>query len=68
MLENIDARRDAIALIMSDKKNIINYKNIRWEGKKEAIPVYRIPIEYLVFNAENGRILSRTITLKTQHQ
>lgn len=41
---------------------------IPWEDALVPMKVYKIPLEYLVYNKYNGRILSRTKSLETQHQ
>lgn len=41
-------------------------QDILWHGKLESMNVYEIPLEYLVYNKYNGRILSRTKTLEKQ--
>lgn len=39
---------------------------IRWEDKLETMNTYKIPLEYLIYNKYNGRILSRTKSLEKQ--
>src|SRR5690606_26425333 len=41
---------------------------IPWKDKLEPMNVYKIPLEYLVYNKYNGRILSRTKSLESQHR
>ncbi len=41
-------------------------EKIVWKDKLESMPVHEIPLEYLVYNKYNGRILSRTKSLETQ--
>lgn len=41
-------------------------QDILWHGKLVSMNVYEIPLEYLVYNKYNGRILSRTKTLEQQ--
>ncbi len=41
-------------------------QDILWHGKLESMNVYEIPLEYLIYNKYNGRILSRTKTLEKQ--
>ena len=41
-------------------------QDILWHGRLEAMNVYEIPLEYLIYNKYNGRILSRTKTLEKQ--
>ncbi len=40
--------------------------DIPWEDDLIPMPVYKIPLEYLVYNKYNGRILSRTKSLESQ--
>jgi len=37
------------------------------KGRKEDLPVYRIPINYLYFNIENGRYADKMLQLKADH-
>src|SRR3989344_5209307 len=41
-------------------------QDILWHGRLESMNVYEIPLEYLIYNKYNGRILSRTKTLEKQ--
>lgn len=41
-------------------------EEIVWEDQLTAMPVYKIPLEYLVYNKYNGRILTRTKSLEAQ--
>lgn len=41
-------------------------QEIPWQGKLEAMNVYKVPLELLVYNKYNGRILSRTKSLENQ--
>lgn len=43
-------------------------QEIPWQGKLEAMSVYKIPLDLLVYNKYNGRILSRTKSLENQKQ
>lgn len=42
-------------------------QEIPWKGKLEKMNVYKVPLEYLVYNKYNGRILSRTKSLEKQN-
>jgi hypothetical protein len=57
-------------IIKRDKnKTDILRTEIPWEGSLMIREVYNIPLEYLVYNKYNGRILSRTKSLEKQkHQ
>lgn len=41
---------------------------IPWQDQLQVMRVYKIPLEYLVYNKYNGRILSRTKSLERQNQ
>ncbi len=41
-------------------------QEIPWQGQLEQMNVYKVPLEYLIYNKYNGRILSRTKSLETQ--
>jgi hypothetical protein len=41
-------------------------QEIMWEDQLESKTVYKIPLDYLVYNKFNGRILSRTKSLEKQ--
>jgi len=43
-------------------------QEIPWQGKLEAMSVYKIPLDLLIYNKYNGRILSRTKSLENQKQ
>ena len=43
-------------------------QEIPWQGKLETMNVYKIPLDLLVYNKYNGRILSRTKSLENQKQ
>lgn len=43
-------------------------QEIIWEGGLQTFKVYKIPLEYLVYNKYNGRILSRTKSLEKQNK
>lgn len=43
-------------------------QDIPWEDELKPMDVYKIPLEYLVYNKYNGRILSRTKSLESQGQ
>lgn len=52
-------------------KHIENLKpygktEIRWEDNLKTMDIYKIPLEYLIYNKYNGRILSRTKSLEKQ--
>lgn len=41
-------------------------QDIFWKDELRSMKVYQIPLEYLIYNKYNGRILSRTKTLEKQ--
>lgn len=55
------------SIIERDKANPFGKMEIPWNDKLESKNVYLIPLEYLVYNKYNGRILSRTQSLETQN-
>ncbi len=64
---NKETRIQKIAQIIDrDKEKPYGRQDIPWEDKLEPMPVYKIPLEYLVYNKYNGRILSRTKSLESQ--
>ena len=42
-------------------------QEIPWQDALQSMPVYKIPLSYLVYNKYNGRILSRTKSLEKQN-
>lgn len=61
---NKEARTQKIDEIM--KRDPHGKQDILWHGRLEPMNVYEIPLEYLIYNKYNGRILSRTKTLEKQ--
>jgi hypothetical protein len=55
------------SIIERDKDNPFGKMEIPWNDKLESKKVYLIPLEYLVYNKYNGRILSRTQSLERQN-
>lgn len=53
-------------IINRDKNNPFNKIEIPWEDDLVTMNVYKIPLDLLVYNKYNGRILSRTKSLETQ--
>ena len=50
----------------TDKEDLLS-QEIMWEGNLKTFKVYNIPLEYLIYNKYNGRILSRTKSLERQN-
>ena len=53
-------------IIDRDKDDPMGIVEIPWEDQLKTENVYKIPLEYLVYNKYNGRILSRTQSLEKQ--
>lgn len=66
------ARSEKIQEIYNGEK--YGMKEILWnEGQMndaslQLMPYFKIPLEYLIYNADNGRILSRTLAIKGQEE
>jgi len=54
-------------IIRRDEEKPFGKIEIPWNDKLEPKNVYLIPLEYLVYNKYNGRILSRTQSLERQN-
>jgi hypothetical protein len=61
---NKETRIENIAKILTQTTTLS--EKIVWKDKLESMPVYEIPLKFLIFNKYNGRILSRTKSLETQ--
>lgn len=53
-------------IINRDKDEHFLAQEISWQDALVPMPVYKIPLSYLVYNKHNGRILSRTKSLEKQ--
>lgn len=53
-------------IIDRDSQNPFGKQEIPWEDDLESMNVYKIPLNLLVYNKYNGRILSRTKSLESQ--
>jgi len=53
-------------IIDRDKANPYGKQDIPWEDVLKPMDVYKIPLDYLIYNKYNGRILSRTKSLESQ--
>lgn len=62
---NKDTRTQKIAQIVKTAQPY-GKQSIFWRGTPTPMDVFQIPLEYLVYNKYNGRILSRTKTLQKQ--
>jgi|26BtaG_2_1085354.scaffolds.fasta_scaffold01070_8 hypothetical protein len=49
----------------SDKNDLLKHE-IMWENKLQTMNVYNVPLNCLIYNKYNGRILSRTTSLEKQ--
>jgi len=62
-----EARIEKLSKIREGSENY-GEKDILWNygqtasGSMELMPVFKIPLEYLIYNQRNGRILSRTLS------
>jgi len=63
---NKEVRKRKISEIENIEDRKIERKSIEWNGELTPMDVFLIPIEYLVYNKYNGRILSRTKSLEAQ--
>lgn len=61
---NKETRIENIARILTQTPT--GSEKIVWKDKLESMPVYEIPLKYLIYNKYNGRILSRTKSLEKQ--
>ena len=64
---NKETRKQQILKIKNNEKPIGRI-DIPWKDKLEPMDVYQIPLDILIFNKYNGRILSRTKSLENQHK
>ncbi|MEQ9467833.1 MAG: hypothetical protein RLN88_10515 [Ekhidna sp.] len=53
-------------IVKRDKENPFGKLEIPWEDGLRSMEVYKIPLDYLIYNKYNGRILSRTKSLESQ--
>ena len=65
---NKETRTQKIAHIIKTTIKPYGKQSIFWHGKPTPMDVYEIPLEYLIYNKYNGRILSRTKTLQKQNR
>jgi len=47
------------------KQKPIGNKKIKWKDDSVYMNIYKIPLDYLIYNKYNGRILSRTKSLES---
>jgi len=62
---NKETRTQKIAQII-EKQKPVGRQDIFWHSKPQPMDAYEIPLECLIYNKYNGRILSRTKTLESQ--
>lgn len=55
-------------IVHSNEKEPFGKMEIPWEDGLRSMSIYKIPLKYLVYNKYNGRILSRTKSLESQHR
>lgn len=54
-------------IVERDKDNPHGKQDIPWQDSLEPMNVYLIPLDFLIYNKYNGRILSRTKSLENQN-
>ncbi|MFZ3099873.1 MAG: hypothetical protein WA103_01395 [Minisyncoccales bacterium] len=62
---NKDTRIKKITEIIEGKEEPLGRIEIPWKDALVAMNYYKIPLEYLIYNKFNGRILSRTKSLES---
>lgn len=63
---NREIRIEKIKQIEQDKTAVSGLEKILWQDELKSMEVHKIPLQYLVYNKYNGRILSRTKSLEQQ--
>ena len=58
-------RIKAISKIL--EQDPLGSQEIVWQDELESMPVYKVPLKYIIYNKYNGRILSRTKSLESQN-
>lgn len=53
-------------ILKRDKDDPHGRQDIPWQDELVPMPVFKIPLDYLIYNKYNGRILSRTKSLESQ--
>ena len=61
---NKETRIQKIEELLSQKA--WGQQEIMWEDDLQLMPMYKVRLEYLVYNKYNGRILSRTKSIEQQ--
>lgn len=61
-------RKTKLAEIQSHSPEAANALKLPYQGETRAFNVYKIPLEFLVFNKENGRIASLVKSYIREHQ
>lgn len=61
-------RKTKLAEIQSHSPEAENALKLPYQGETRAFNVYKIPLEFLVFNKENGRIASLVKSYVKEHQ
>jgi hypothetical protein len=64
---NSEERIDKLQRI-TDTQTPEYQEKIQWRNEMKLMGVYEIPLNYLIYNRYNGRILSRTKSLEAQNQ
>jgi hypothetical protein len=58
------AHIQAIETIIRNDRNMVGKEPLLWDGSIQPMKVYKIPLEHLIYNPYNGRILSRTKSIE----
>lgn len=61
---NKETRVESINRITSNEDNVCGKEPLKWGDDIEAMKVYKIPLDCLIYNKYNGRILSRTKSIE----
>ena len=61
-------RKAKLAEIQSHSPEAVNALKLPYQGETRAFNVYKIPLEFLVFNKDNGRIASLVKSYIREHQ
>ncbi len=61
-------RKNQLEEIQNHTPEAVNAIKLPYQGETKAFDVYKIPLEFLVFNKENGRIASLVKSYTKEHQ
>ena len=60
-------RREQLKKIIEESKPVSTGVALRYQGETQRVPVYRIPLDILIYNKYNGRISSRVKAYEKLH-